>query len=250
MIQHPAQRWHFIKVITASFQTNKERRRIAARSNNTCHAIFNQHDTGALHLYDARDVVENALHHLAQLQRAVERGSSIAQGLCEKALFTLGGAGSLPFTNIAREGQQSRPPIDGNDPRAALNNDMMTVSMLIGMFCDHAPTHAQEGPLTITHRSRHIEVVQCKQQQLFALNSEFMAIQAKAFAARIEKAATDDAGRVKAAYRIAYQRAPSDKEVSLGVTFAGAKPSATDKLTRWQQYAQILLASNELMYVD
>ena len=88
------------------------------------------------------------------------------------------------------------------------------------------------------------------QQQLFALNSEFMAIQAKAFAARIEKAATDDAGRVKAAYRIAYQRAPSDKEVSLGVTFAGAKPSATDKLTRWQQYAQILLASNELMYVD
>ena len=35
-----------------------------------------------------------------------------------------------------------------------------------------------------------------------------------------------------------------------GVKFVGAKPNATDKLTRWQQYAQILLASNELMYVD
>ena len=88
------------------------------------------------------------------------------------------------------------------------------------------------------------------QQQLFALNSEFMAIQAKAFAVRIEKAATGDEDRVKAAYRIAYQRSPSDKELSLGVKFTSAKPNPTDKLTRWQQYAQILLASNELMYVD
>ncbi len=88
------------------------------------------------------------------------------------------------------------------------------------------------------------------QQQLFALNSEFMALQAKAFAARIEKAGSADEERVKAAYRIAYQRSPSDRELSLGVKFAGAKPNPADKLTRWQQYAQILLASNELMYVD
>ena len=88
------------------------------------------------------------------------------------------------------------------------------------------------------------------QQQLFALNSEFMTIQAKAFTARIEKAASTDTERVKAAYRIAYQRAPSDKELSLGVAFASAKANSADKLTRWQQYAQILLASNELMYVD
>ncbi len=88
------------------------------------------------------------------------------------------------------------------------------------------------------------------QQQLFALNSEFMAIQARAFAARIEKSATADEERVKAAYRIAYQRTPSDRELALGVKFIEAKPNATDKLTRWQQYAQILLASNELMYVD
>ena len=88
------------------------------------------------------------------------------------------------------------------------------------------------------------------QQQLFALNSEFMAIQARAFAARIEKSATADEERVKAAYRIAYQRAPREQELALGLKFVGSKPNATDKLTRWQQYAQILLASNELMYVD
>ena len=88
------------------------------------------------------------------------------------------------------------------------------------------------------------------QQQLFALNSEFMTIQAKAFAARIEKAASDDGERVKAAYRMAYQRTPSDKELSLGTKFTATKANPADKLTRWQQYAQILLASNELMYVD
>ena len=49
---------------------------------------------------------------------------------------------------------------------------------------------------------------------------------------------------------MAYQRTPSDRELSLGVKFAAAKANPADKLTRWQQYAQILLASNELMYVD
>ena len=88
------------------------------------------------------------------------------------------------------------------------------------------------------------------QQQLFAMNSEFMAIQARAFAARIEKSATADVERVKAAYRIVFQREPREKELTLGVRFVSAKPVATDKLTRWQQYAQILLASNEFMYVD
>ena len=54
------------------------------------------------------------------------------------------------------------------------------------------------------------------QQQLFALNSEFMILQAKAFAARVQKSAGDDAGRVRAAYRLAFGRAPSDREAALG----------------------------------
>ena len=88
------------------------------------------------------------------------------------------------------------------------------------------------------------------QQQLFALNSEFMAIQAKAFAARVEKLGDTDAERITAAYRLAFDRKPESQELDLAERFLKLPPKPTDKLTRWQQYAQVLLASNELMYVD
>jgi hypothetical protein len=88
------------------------------------------------------------------------------------------------------------------------------------------------------------------QQQLFALNSDFMATQAKAFAARVEKLGKTDAERVTAAYRLAFGRAPDARELALAETFLQLPPKSDDKLTRWQQYAQVLLASNELMYVD
>jgi hypothetical protein len=88
------------------------------------------------------------------------------------------------------------------------------------------------------------------QQQLFALNSEFMVIQAKAFAARVEKAASDDEQRVKTAYRLAFTRDPDPRELRLAVAFLKLPARPDDKLTRWQQYCQALLASNEMMYVD
>jgi len=88
------------------------------------------------------------------------------------------------------------------------------------------------------------------QQQLFALNSEFMVTQARAFASRIEKLGTTDAERVTAAYRHAFDREPDTRELDLAVRFLKLPPRPTDKLTRWQQYAQVLLASSELMYVD
>jgi hypothetical protein len=88
------------------------------------------------------------------------------------------------------------------------------------------------------------------QQQLFALNSEFMAIQARSFAARIEKLASTDTERVIVAYRLAFGRSPDSREMDLAERFLKLPPRSDDKLTRWQQYAQILLASNELMYVD
>jgi cytochrome c553 len=88
------------------------------------------------------------------------------------------------------------------------------------------------------------------QQQLFVLNSEFMLAQARAFAARVEKLGTTDEERVTAAYRLAFGRAPEPAEVDLAVRFLKRPAKPDDKLTRWQQYAQVLLASNEMMYVD
>jgi hypothetical protein len=88
------------------------------------------------------------------------------------------------------------------------------------------------------------------QQQLFALNSEFMVAQAKALAARVEQAGATDDARITAAYRLAFGRPPEPRERSLAAAFLKLPPRPDDKLTRWQQYAQALLASNELMYVD
>ncbi|AMV22861.1 Planctomycete cytochrome C [Gemmata sp. SH-PL17] len=88
------------------------------------------------------------------------------------------------------------------------------------------------------------------QQQLFALNSSFMVSQAEAFAKRVEKLGTTDEERVTGAYRIAFGRTPEKAELDLALRFLKLPPKTDDKLTRWQQYAQVLLASNELLYVD
>jgi hypothetical protein len=88
------------------------------------------------------------------------------------------------------------------------------------------------------------------QQQLFALNSEFMTNQARFLAARVEKMASTDADRIIAAYRLVFGRTPDTRELELGERFLKLPGRSEDRLTRWQQYAQILLASNELMYVD
>jgi len=88
------------------------------------------------------------------------------------------------------------------------------------------------------------------QQQLFALNSDFMVNQAKAFAARVDKMGTTDEARVEAAYRLAFNRPPLSEEAALGLAFLRQPTTPDDRLTRWQQYAQALLASNEMMYVD
>jgi hypothetical protein len=88
------------------------------------------------------------------------------------------------------------------------------------------------------------------QQQLFALNSEFMAGQARAFSARLEKLAESDRERITAAYRLAFGRVPTERERELAERFLALPPKPDDKLTRWEQYAQVLLASSEMMYVD
>jgi len=56
--------------------------------------------------------------------------------------------------------------------------------------------------------------------------------------------------RIAAAYRIAFGRAPETSESDLALRFLKLPTKPDDKLTRWQQYAQVLLASNEMMYVD
>ena len=86
-------------------------------------------------------------------------------------------------------------------------------------------------------------------QQLFVLNSDFMIGNAKALAARLTKSDSDDAARIRRAYALIYSREPSNEELRLGLDYL-AKQDTAGKLTRWEQYAQVLLASNEFMFVD
>ncbi len=98
--------------------------------------------------------------------------------------------------------------------------------------------------------SERRSVTMVAQQQLFVLNSKFMIAAARAFAARIEAAATDDDSRITFAYRLAFQRNPQEDELAIGRQFLSTtSQTSADKLTPWQRYAQALLASNEFTWI-
>ena len=88
------------------------------------------------------------------------------------------------------------------------------------------------------------------QQQLFVLNSDFIIEQAKAFAKRVSQESDDLSGQVNFAYGLAFGRLPSEGERKLAEAYLGTEKEKDDKLSRWEQYCQALLASNELMYLD
>ena len=89
------------------------------------------------------------------------------------------------------------------------------------------------------------------QQQLFVLNSPFFVDQARGFANRLRKETAEDAARVQRAYQLAFGREPSAVELQLGLAFAAGDVTAEgDKVSRWEQYCQALLATNEFLYVD
>jgi mono/diheme cytochrome c family protein len=87
-------------------------------------------------------------------------------------------------------------------------------------------------------------------QQLFVLNSEFLAASAKALTARLAAVeAADDAARIRGAFEIVYGRGPSEREVELSVRYLSAEDSQ-EGLSRWERFCQTLLAANEFLYVD
>lgn len=86
-------------------------------------------------------------------------------------------------------------------------------------------------------------------QKLFVLNSPFMVRQATAFAERLLATETgNDEARIHQAYRLAFGRAPSGEEIELAVQFL--EQASGQPAERWRQFTQVLLASNEMMFVD
>ena len=89
------------------------------------------------------------------------------------------------------------------------------------------------------------------QQALFMMNSPFVIEQARRLAQRDEvKAAANDAQKLQTLTRLVWQRLPDRDELHLGEEFFAAQPSGPASLSALEKYAQILLLSNELMFVD
>ncbi|MHB1558564.1 MAG: PSD1 and planctomycete cytochrome C domain-containing protein [Isosphaeraceae bacterium] len=108
-------------------------------------------------------------------------------------------------------------------------------------------------------------------QQLFVLNSELMTTAARSVADRLrrEEPASDEAARIRRAYRLLYNREASPRELEIGRAYlraadrpespesasvsasasAAAGPARPD-LSRWERYTHALLAANEFLFVD
>ena len=86
-------------------------------------------------------------------------------------------------------------------------------------------------------------------QKLFLLNNPFVLDQAVAFAARLaaEEPASEDA-RVRRAYRLTAGRDPDPEELAWSLDFL--REPANSAMTRWEQFSQVMLVSNEMLYVD
>lgn len=97
------------------------------------------------------------------------------------------------------------------------------------------------------------------QQALFFLNSEFVADQTRLLAASIKVPANDGDKAVTELYKRVLSRVPTPEEKKLAVEFvmtgSTGKPAENAEkkdqhLTPWQQLAQVLLMTNEYVFVD
>jgi cytochrome c553 len=103
----------------------------------------------------------------------------------------------------------------------------------------------------ITSAVRPVTIVPL--QQLFVLNSEFMIARARSLAARLATEENNDAARIRRAFVRLYGRPAGEREVQMGLAFLRATPSPGEPrltLSRWEQYAQVLLSANEFTFVD
>ncbi|MFN3651236.1 MAG: PSD1 and planctomycete cytochrome C domain-containing protein [Armatimonadota bacterium] len=88
-------------------------------------------------------------------------------------------------------------------------------------------------------------------QQLYVLNSEFIAQQATALAARLEKEAPAGLeARIERAHQLLYGRAALPEELESARRYLLPAGAEEPPAPAWQEYLEVLLARNELMYLE
>jgi len=89
------------------------------------------------------------------------------------------------------------------------------------------------------------------QQALFLMNSPFVIEQAQCLAKRPEvERATSPVEKIQALYEVVLQRPPTRDEIALGEKFMSLDEPKKSKVSPLEKYAQVLLLSNEVMFVD
>ena len=92
-------------------------------------------------------------------------------------------------------------------------------------------------------------------QRLYFMNNDFVYAQAGKVAERVYSQANETA-RITKAYGLLYGRAPTAKEIEIGLQFLKTtpeKPGNTvngEPITAWREYARALLSANEFEFVD
>jgi len=139
------------------------------------------------------------------------------------------------------------PSLDPQDPSGRRRTIYSAVSRLelnrmLALF---------DFPVPNVHADRRFETI-TPLQKLFVLNSAFMVSQASHLAERLTRSVGSGDDRVEQCridrcYRLLYGRPPTEMEVRLGLAFLR---EGDERSARWQQYAHVLLAANEMMFID
>jgi hypothetical protein len=197
-------------------------------------ALVREIVTSAAYRQDSRDHAKNNALDAAnqQLWRMNRKRVSVEQ-LRDSMLYV---SGELDF----RSGKSMELDDPGNLRRtlqARISRLELNRTLMQFDYPD-ANVHAEKRATTTT-----------AVQKLYALNSPFVIARAKALAKRLtEDPAERDEKRIRRAYELLFAREPDRNEVKLALAFL-EKP-AGEGPARWEQYAQALLVSNEMLYVD
>lgn len=86
-------------------------------------------------------------------------------------------------------------------------------------------------------------------QGLYALNGPLLNRQAEALVNRLNAELDDDHSKIQRACWLLYSRPAAQKELTLGMSFLGDAKDQ-ERISRWKQFIHVLLASNEMLFVD
>jgi mono/diheme cytochrome c family protein len=135
-------------------------------------------------------------------------------------------------------------PLELSDP---LNRRRTVYSLVRRMYADPLPS-VFDFPDPRTHAAQR-GVTTHALQALFLMNAPFVQEQARVLAGRPDVVGEASAeAKIRALYRRVFQRSPTPTEVAMGRRFMeGADPGGSSP---WAEYAQALLMTNELIFVE